>query len=172
MVGVEADDATPTEIGKYPLKVSFAETEESPGCRQDRARLFQKWRPVRCAGNDRGQEPQERRRQSQRGAPGFDLWILPLRERRTITSRVPAPIARWADGAAASSDGSMRRPWARRRTVPPRTQDFCRCQARHPAVRGCRWPGSACGRPASATIVVVVETHDCSQRRTDRTARA
>ena len=51
--------------------------------RQDRAVLFPEiWRPVRCAGDDRREEPQERRRQSLRAdAQGFWLRVLPRRER-------------------------------------------------------------------------------------------
>src|SRR5665213_3468897 len=51
--------------------------------RQDRAILFPEIRrPVRCAGHDRRQEPQERRRQSLcADAQGFWLRVLPRRER-------------------------------------------------------------------------------------------
>ena len=51
--------------------------------RQDRAGLFPEIRrPVRCAGDDRRQEPQERRRQSLcADAQGFRLRVLPLRKR-------------------------------------------------------------------------------------------
>ena len=60
--------------------------------RQDRAELFPEiWRPVGRAGDDRGQEPQERRRQPLcADAQGFWLRVLPRREREEpVTSRAP-----------------------------------------------------------------------------------
>ena len=67
--------------------------------RQDRAGLFPEiWRPVGRAGDDRGQEPQERRRQPLcPDAQGFRLRVLPLREREEPLRRrsLGAPIVRW-----------------------------------------------------------------------------
>ena len=60
--------------------------------RQDRAGLFPEiWRPVRCAGDDRRQEPQERRRQPLcADAQGFRLSSSAApRARRTRSSPVP-----------------------------------------------------------------------------------
>ena len=58
------------------------------------------WRPVRCAGADRGEEPQERRRQSASAdAEGSRLRILPhglATRTRWSPARCSAPIARWS----------------------------------------------------------------------------
>jgi uncharacterized membrane protein len=63
------------------------------------------WRPVRCAGDDRRQEPQERRRQSLcADAQGSGLRFLPRREREEPLRRRPlkrTDCSLVSDGAAA-----------------------------------------------------------------------
>ena len=96
VVGVEQMTRTPAaEIGRNLLKASYLPEDGDTRrrlcrrVRQDRAGLFPEiWRPVRCAGDDRRQEPQERRRQSLcADAQGFWLRILPLREREEPVCR-------------------------------------------------------------------------------------
>ena len=96
VVGVEQMTTTPgPEIGRNLLKASYVKDEaEHRGrlrrhLRQDRRRLFPEIRrPVRRARDDRGEEPQERRRQSVcADAQGSRLRLLPhARARRTRSS--------------------------------------------------------------------------------------
>ena len=107
VVGVEQMTRTPgSEIGKNLLRASYLpEDGETPagfagvfGNIADR--LFPAlWRPVRCAGDDRGQEPQERRRQSLRAdAQGFRLRVLPRRGREESVRRRPVEAHRLLAG--------------------------------------------------------------------------
>ena len=68
--------------------------------RQDRRALFPALgRPVRRAGDDRGEEPQERRRQSLRAvAQGSRLRVLPQRQRQESVRRGPAQAHRLLAG--------------------------------------------------------------------------
>ena len=114
--------------------------------RQDRAALFPALRrPVRRAGDDRGQEPHERRRQSLcADAQGSRLRILPHREREEPVRRRPAEAHRLLAGlrrrrgAGAgrcrdrAGDGQGGR-LPRHRACAGFPADV---EARHPAVRG------------------------------------
>ena len=105
--------------------------------RQDRRALFPEMgRPVRRAGHDRRQEPQERRRQSLRAdAQGPRLRFLPHREREESLRRRPAQAHRLLAGVGRRRRGRARRrrhrAQARKRrwrSAPPSTcRISCRC---------------------------------------------
>ena len=122
--------------------------------RQDRQLLFPEIRrPVRRAGDDRGQEPQERRRQSLRpDAQGFRLRVLPRREREEPLRRRSAEAHRLLAGlgrrrrAGAGRCRDRASAWASRSaSAPPRTPRIsCRCRsATSSSSRAARSPGSA-----------------------------
>ena len=106
VVGVEQMTTTPgPEIGRNLLKASYV--REEADIEGGFAGIFGKiagtlfpalGRPVRRARHDRGEEPQERRRQSLRAtAQGSRLRLLPQRRARRIRSsraRSSAPTAR------------------------------------------------------------------------------
>ncbi len=141
--------------------------------RQDRAGLFPEiWRPVRCAGDDRGQEPQERRRQSLRAdAQGFRLRVLPRREREEpVRRRSPeahrllAGVGRrggaGADGYRDRQDHGQGGQLPRHRACAGFPADV---QARHPAVRRLhrRLAARAGAGRRQLSDLSFVETHDC-----------
>ena len=116
--------------------------------RQDRAGLFPApWRPVGRAGDDRRQEPQERRRQSLcADAQGSRLRVLPagereepVRGRAAEAHRLLAGLGRrGGDRAGRHRHGAVdapRRRLPRQRACPGFPADV---EARHPAVRGLR----------------------------------
>ena len=99
VVGVEQMTRTPgPEIGKNLLRASYLpEDGDTPAgfagvFGKIATRLFPALRrPVRRAGDDRGEEPQERRRQPLRAdAQGFRLRVLPRRGREESVRRRPA----------------------------------------------------------------------------------
>ncbi len=144
VVGVEQMTTTPRpEIGHNLLKASYVreEAEIEGGF----AGIFGKIagalfpeirRPVRRAGADRGQEPQERRRQSLcADAQGPRLRLLPQREREESVRRRPAQAHRLLAGLRRRrrAGAGRRRDRAahetrRSRSAPPR---MCRTS--------CRW---------------------------------
>ena len=107
--------------------------------RQDRGPLFSALgRPVRRAGDDRGQEPQERRRQPLRAdAQGPRLRVLPQSSARRIRSspvRSSAPTARWCPTAPRRWCSPTSRPRCssprRSRSARPRMcRTSCRCRS-------------------------------------------
>ena len=86
--------------------------------RQDRRALFPAMgRPVRRAGHDRGQEPQERRRQSLcADAQGSGLRVLPHRERKKSVCRRPAQAHRLLAGVG----------WRRGAWCSPMSRPHCK----------------------------------------------
>ena len=122
--------------------------------RQDRRALFPEiGRPVRRAGDDRRQEPQERRRQSLRAdAQGSRLRLLPHREREEPLRRRPAQAHRLLAGLRRRRRGGAgrcrNRAPARQGGRLPRRRARAGLpadgQARHPQIRRLRAsPGSA-----------------------------
>ena len=117
VVGVEQMTRTPgPEIGKNLLRASYLpEDGDTPaGFAGVFGIIAQKLfpevrRPVRCAGDDRRQEPPQRRRQSLRAdAQGFWLRVLPRRGRQEPVRRRSAEAhrllagVRWRRRACAS----------------------------------------------------------------------
>ena len=152
VVGVEQMTRTPpAEIGKNLLRASYLpEDGDTPG---GFAGVFGKIaqslfpeirRPVRCAGDDRRQEPQERRRQSLRAdAQGFWLRVLPRRKREeSVRRRTPEAYrllagVGWrrrtgADGCGNRQDDGQGRQYPRHRACAGFPADV---EARHLAVR-------------------------------------
>ena len=135
VIGVEKMTATPgPEVGDILLKRLLPEGgRRHPRrfrrrVRPHRRALFPALRrPVRCAGGDRGEEPQERRRQPLRAdAQGPRLRVLPhgvgeepLRRAAAEAHRLLAGVGR-RRGAGAGRRGDGALAWARRCGSAPR----------------------------------------------------
>ena len=113
------------------------------GFRQDRAGLFPApWRPVRRAGDDRRQEPQERRRQSLcAAAQGFRLRVLPARERQEPVRGRPAEADRLLAGFRRGGRAGARRFRHRARAcaapLPSAPTSTCRISCRCRSATSC-----------------------------------